>query len=255
MGGAGSCACLPRRRGAAPASSTPAGASVPRLPPALLGLTLAACAPGDVPRAAESSPGSSPGSSPVVVTLGDSVAYANDMTSGVLHRVVVRAGRRTDTIPELLTGQLPIVIGDSVVHGLRAEHERVLGPFAYEVRTRRLRVLPTPPDWVPHAAPQLAPDGRHVAYLAQAPEGAGYAAVARVPDGRIVLRGPPATMRETDAGVDVIAWTDPLHVEVRIDLSAATGGTQRVRATLVPPTVVVDTCVSLDGRSLPRNEP
>ena len=185
--------------------------------------------------------GETPTPPPVVVALGDSAPYENDMTSGVLHRVVVRAAGRTDTIPGVLVAQLPIVVGDSVVHGLRAEDERVLGPFAYDVRARRVRLLPTPPDWVPHAAPQLAPDGRHVAYLAQAPSGAGYAAIARVPDGGVVLRGPAATMRETDAGVDAIAWTDPLHVEVRIDLSAVTGGTQRVRGTVTPPTLVVDT--------------
>ncbi len=223
-------ATLPPRRPARPVRH--------RLPSALLGLAVAACAPGEAPDADPSATGAVQA---VIVALGDSVPYENDMTSGVLHRVVVRVGPRTDTIPGVLTAQLPVAVGDAVVYGLRSEDERVLGPFAYDVRARRLRVLPTPPDWVPHAAPQLAPDGRHVAYLAQAPSGAGHAAVARLADGHVVLRGPAATMRETDAGVDVVGWTDAQRFEVRIDLSAATGGTQRVRGTLTPPALAVDT--------------
>ena len=201
---------------------------------ALAGLAIAsACRASDTPP-----PGSR---AAVAVALGDSVAYENELTSGVLRRVVVRTPGHTDTLPGILVDAPPVVVGDSVVYGIRAEENLVAGLFAFDVRTRRTRRLPPPPDWVPHAVPRLSPDGRHLAYLAQDSAGRGYGVVATVPEGRVVHRGPPATMLETDAGVDAIAWDGPTRFEIRIDLSYRTGGTQRARGSLAPMTVVVDT--------------
>lgn len=173
--------------------------------------------------------------------LADSVPYVNELTDGVLHRVVVRSATRTHTLPGILAATPPVVVGDSLVVGIRAEENRVVGLFTHDVRTGGTRAIPAPPDWVSHAVPALAPDGRHIAYLAQLPTGEGQGVVATVPAGRVVFRGPPARMLETDAGVDGIAWTDATRFEIRVDLTYQVGGTQRLRGTLAPLRVVVDT--------------
>ena len=184
----------------------------------------------------------------LTVALVDSVPYANELTDGFLRRVVVRTRAHTDTLLGILVDALPVVVGDTVVHGIRAEENQFVELFTYDARTRRTRTFPVPADWVPHAVPKLAPDGRHVAYLAQDAQGQGYGAVATVPDGRVVYRGPPATMLETDAGVDAISWTDADRFEIRIDLSYQVGGTQRLRGTLRPLRVAVDTLRPLPAR-------
>lgn len=191
----------------------------------------AACAPA-APEA------SRPG---VTVTLVDSVPYANDLTDGVLRRVAVRAGGRVDTLADVLVAEAPALAGDTLVVGVAAEEDRVAGLFVHDVRAGRTRRVALPAGLVPHGRPAVAPDGRHVAYLAQTPEGMGYGAVATVPEGRVVLRGPPAPMLETDAGVDGVAWHDAARFEIRIDLSYRVGGTQRLRGSVVPPRLDVDT--------------
>jgi hypothetical protein len=169
------------------------------------------------------------------------VPYENELESGVLHRVAVRAGGQVDTLDGILTAWTPVVAGDSVVHGIRAEESRVVGLFAHDVRTGRTRLLPPQPEWVSHAVPRIAPDGRHVAYLAQAATGIGYGAVATLPDGRVIYRGPPAELLETDAGVDTIEWLDAGRFVMLFDMSYRVGGTQRLRGTVDPLRVDVDT--------------
>ncbi len=184
----------------------------------------------------------------LTVALLDSVPYENELTSGVLRRVAVRTPAHTDTLLGILVDARPVVVGDSAVHGIRAEENLFVELFTYDARTRRTRTFPAPAEWVPHAVPKLAPDGRHVAYLAQDARGRGYGAVATVPDGRVIYRGPPATMLETDAGVDAVAWTDADRFEIRIDLTHRVGGTQRLRGSLRPLRVVVDTVRPLPAR-------
>jgi hypothetical protein len=58
---------------------------------------------------------------------------------------------------------------------------------------------------------------------------------------RAVLRGPAVPMLETDAGVDSVAWLDADRFELRIDMSQTVGGTLRLRGTVRPPRLAVDT--------------
>jgi hypothetical protein len=58
---------------------------------------------------------------------------------------------------------------------------------------------------------------------------------------RAVLRGPGVRMLETDAGVDSITWLDADRFEMRIDRSQAVGGALRLRGTVRPPRLDVDT--------------
>jgi hypothetical protein len=212
---------------------------------ALAGASLGAACGGASERA-DAPPGASgaqpPGSPGAVsVALADSVPYENEMTSGYLWRAVVRSAGRVDTLAGILVAELPVVASDGVVYGIRADEERAAGLFAYDPRDGRLRLLPTPTDWWESATPRIAPDGRHVAYLAQKGDGHGYAAVAALPSGEIVYRAPAVAMLETDAGIDEIHWPDNEHFEVRIALSFAVGGTLRVRGSVRPAAARVDT--------------
>jgi len=206
----------------------------------VLALCVAACSrsPGGAERGA-SAPGRATGT--VAVILADSVPFENEMSSGHLRRVVVRAGEHADTLPGILVAKAPVVGPDEVVYGIRADGDLAEGLFAYDSRSRQVRSLPTPADWWEPTAPAIAPDGRHVAYLARTGEADGYGAVTALPSGRIVYRGPTVTMLETDAGVDAIHWTDAVHFDIRIALSSAVGGTQRIRGDVERATARVDT--------------
>jgi hypothetical protein len=219
---------------------------------AALLLLAVACRPADQPP----TPGSAPASpaqqadtsapnaghrGPARAVLVDSVPYANELTDGVLHRVAVHTATGVDTLDGILADAPPVVVGDSVVYGIRAGENLVVGLFAHDVRTGRTRRLPAPPDWIPFAVPRLSPDGRHLAYLAQSPTGQGSGVVATVPDGRVIYRGPPATLLETDASIDAVRWEDANRFEIRVDLTYQVGGTQRLRGTVDPLRVVVDT--------------
>ncbi|MGZ8412722.1 MAG: hypothetical protein ACXW05_08315 [Gemmatirosa sp.] len=206
----------------------------------LSALVLAACTPAvpDVPLASAEA-----GQAPLAVrvTLIDSIPYGDGMTEGTLRRVAVSTGRWVDTLPDILVADRPVIGDSGVVYGVRAEEDQAVGLFAYEAATRRVRALPVPAGWWAATSPQLAPDGRHVAYLAQEAGGESYAAIAALPSGQVIYRGPRAVLLETGAGVDEIRWLDARRVEILIDLSAATGGVQRVRGAVAPLALQVDT--------------
>lgn len=195
---------------------------------ALLAAVLAACASARV----EEQPR---------VVLADSVAYGDGMTWGHLHRFVVVHGGRRDTVPGVLVADPPVVGPDGAVYGIQARDELAVGLFAYDVAARRIRALPTPERWWESTSPRLAPDGRHVAYLGYGTDGTGHAAVAALPDGRVIYRGPSAVLLETGAGVDVIRWITPAEFDIRVYMGGATGGIQRVRGSVAPLRVRVDT--------------
>jgi hypothetical protein len=163
------------------------------------------------------------------------------MIEGYLRRVVVVHGGRQDTIPGVLVADPPVMGPDGAVYGIRAQEELALGLFAYEVAARRIRALPTPEGWWEPTVPRLAPDGRHVAYLAYGTDGTGHAAVAALPSGQVVYRGPSAVLLETGAGVDEITWSTPREFEMRVYMGGATGGFQRVWGSVAPLAIKVDT--------------
>lgn len=211
------------------------------LPAALAACVLAGCAG---PRTDE--PAHGPSAQPRVA-LVDSIPYGDGMTGGVLRRVVVVSGGRRDTVPGVLVADRPVVGPDGAVYGIRAREELAPGLFAYDPATRRVRALPTPEGWWESTAPRLAPDGRHVAYLAHGTDGTGHAAVAALPGGQVVYRGPRAVLRETGAGVDEITWPTPRRFEIRVYLGGAAGGVQRVRGSVAPLAVRVDTLPEAGG--------
>lgn len=206
----------------------------------LSALVLAACTPA-APDAPHAPAAAARASRAVRVTLIDSIPYGDGMIEGMLRRVVVETATRVDTLPDVLVSDRPVVGDGGVVYGIRAEEEQAAGLFAYDATTRRVRALPLPAGWWAATSPRLAPDGRHVAYLAQDAGGASHAAIAALPGGESIYRGPSVVVLETDTGVDEIRWLDARRIEIAIHLSVAVGGVQRVRGTVAPLALRVDT--------------
>jgi hypothetical protein len=203
---------------------------------------LAGCArpPAAEPAPGLSAPGRAAGAQPRI-TLADSIRYGDGMIEGYLRRVVVVHGGRQDTVPGVLVADAPVMGADGAVYGIRAREELAVGLFAYDVAARRVRALPTPEGWWESTVPRLAPDGRHVAYLAFGTDGTAHAAVAALPGGQVVYRGPRAVLLETGAQVDEITWLSPREFEIRVYLGGAAGGIQRVRGSVAPLAIRVDT--------------
>lgn len=177
------------------------------------------------------------------VALGDSVAWENDLTSGALYHVVVTTRADTDTVPDVLTTQLPVVVGDSIL-GIRYEEDRVLGAFEYAPATRTLRNVALPSDAFQFATPHFAPDGRHLAYLALDSTGRASGVVIAWPSLGVLYRGAPATPLATDATVDELSWPDAAHFTLAVTMQVPLRATQRARGTIGydgRATVVVDT--------------
>ena len=181
---------------------------------------------------------------PVTVALVDSIPWENDLTSGTLHRVAVSSRGRTDTIVDVRTSQLPAVLDDTVVVGLRYAEETVQGAFEYVPASRALRTVALPSDLYDLSTPRFAPDGRHLAYLGRDSTHRGYAVVVAWPSVGVVYRGPAVPLLATDAGVDELAWNDARRFTLVIHLDQPLRARQRTRGTIGADgraTVVVDT--------------
>ncbi len=147
--------------------------------------------------------------------------------------MVVRTNAGTDTLRGVRVepGMLPVMAGESVVYWVHAEEGQFPGPFAYDARTRRTRLLLVPSRRIANEIATLAPDGRHVAYLAS--DGARrtvYAVVATLP--QVVLRGPRLAPAGTDAGFGIFRWLDSNSFEATISLDLRREF--RLRASLSP---------------------
>jgi hypothetical protein len=180
----------------------------------------------------------------VRVELVDSVRFENELIGvGYLRRVAVHTGASVDTIDGIVTDQQPVIVGDSVVYGLVYDQQAVTAGFAYDVRTQTVQRLTLPAQLFPFSQPRLSPDGSHLAYLAMDSSGRGYGAAARWPSARVIYRGQPVKMLETDVGVDAIHWLDTNRFEIHIDMSHSVGGgAQRIRgAVSALDSTVVDT--------------
>ena len=200
-----------------------------------------ACTPAHSPSRAPNNPAPEAGGQAAAVAanhqaptiaFGDSVVYQNEFADGVLYRVTVRSAARTDTIPGILVEDLPVLGADGRVYGIPWDENEAAGLFMYDPATRHATRVPNPDGWWESGTPAVAPDGRHVAYLARTGEGTGEARVAAVPSARVVYRGPEADLLPSDAGIDQIAWPDADHFEVRIQLEKPLGATQRVRGSV-----------------------
>lgn len=202
----------------------------------------------------------SPATGPLQVRLGDSVAFESDIDGGILRRVrVVAPDGTATTISGVLVDDLPVIVGDSLVYGLETDSTDgdAVGVFAYDLRTRQVYRLARPADWLLWQRPRLAPDGQHVAYLAQRPSdsGRGYLAVVTVPSMAIVYRAPAVALLETDTQVAFINWIGPQMVTATLLLAGEPEREQRVTLKFDPQTVTIDTVQIEKKYRFPRLSP
>jgi hypothetical protein len=114
---------------------------------------------------------------------------------------------------------LPIVIGDSVIAGVRqspASGEREL--FLWNGRSSRPRFYAVPDDvWAFFTDLAIAPDGSHLAYVGMDKRsGAIYAAVRRWPAGDLVVRGPDHPNCDCDVDLNHARWVGPDSFEIAV---------------------------------------
>lgn len=197
-------------------------------------LAAAACAP-----AVRSGPAPAPGA--VRVALVDSVPFATEMHEGVLHRVEVRTPAGADTIADVLTHALPIVLADGRVLGFVWDGMDLREAFAYDPARRRIerRALPYEADrWF--TTPAFSPDGRYLAYVAYG-EGYGRGIVRRDTRGPIVVRTDSVPVPATDAALSFAQWRDAESFEIYLDVGET--GWHRFSGTVSAGVTRVDTVV------------
>lgn len=174
----------------------------------------AACAP-----AMRSGPALSPGA--VRVALVDSVPFATEMHDGVLRRVEVRSPAGADTIADVLTHALPIVLADGRVLGFVWEAADLREVFVYDPARRRTERMALPDDadrWF--TTPAFSPDGRYLAYVAYG-EGFGRGMVRRDTRGPVVVRTDSVPVPGTDAALSLAQWLDAETFEIYLDVGEA----------------------------------
>lgn len=204
--------------------------------PALL-LAGSACAPAArVP----------PPSGPVSVRLVDSIPWENELAEGVLRRVELRSGARVDTLPGLLTYELPVVLDDALL-GVEYQQDRAVRAFRYDLRSGRVRRLGLPADLHPSfSAPAFSPDGRHLAYVVVPGDATAWAMVRSWPERREVARGPRVEIPAGDYAASWARWPAAGRFEVYIDLGGETaGGWLRVRGSVAGGELRADTVPAL----------
>ena len=167
------------------------------------------------------------------VALGDSVPYRNELRDGVLYRVIVATSDGTDTVPGVLTAQLPVRSGDTSVVGFRYEQDRVLGTFRYTPASRTVRTDSLPGDLLTYSTPRFAPSGRRLAYIGRDSAGRGYGVVVAWPARRVLHRGPPVVLLAGDGILEGIEWReDERRFTIAIALDSPQGKRQITRGVI-----------------------
>jgi len=159
-----------------------------------------------------------------VVQLVDSVAWEDDADGWTVWRVEVRHGARVDTVPGVLTDELPLLVGGTRLLGLTYRQGEVAEGFAYDLGSRTLRRDSLPSDLNPFfSAPAFSPDGLHIAYVVIPGDETGYAVVRTWPGRELVWRSAAVQVPATDAaGGAGVRWTSPDMAEAWIETGVST---------------------------------
>lgn len=194
----------------------------------LVALFLVACdGGGDVPLPAKP-PDETPPDDAVVVSLVGSIPWSNMLEEGERHRVVVTAGGRTDTIPEVATTRDPVISGNQV-HGFVVEGDgSIASGFIYDAATRELLLVPMPEDFLDFTAFALSPEASYLAYAGRAEDGERLAGIIRRwPGGELLFRSDGVAGYPSDFANSEVEWDGPSAVEIwiRTDDVETEGGT------------------------------
>ena len=191
------------------------------------------------------------------VLLVDSITWRDYLSAddvGVLHRVELRSGATIDTVPAVLTDIVPVLVGDSLVIGIRFDSlGNVLGAFQYYARTGRLELVPIPSDLHLGATDmRFSPDGRHLAYVRFDSLQRAEGIVREWPSGTVVARTPSLKVPVGDALRGAARWTSPTDFELMVDpFETTVNRWVRFRGKLGVPGLVIDTATALPGLGLP----
>lgn len=160
----------------------------------------------------------------VRVALVDSVPYATEEDSGYLRRVELRSGALVDTVPGVLTAELPIAVGARVL-GFAYRDDEITGAFEYDAAHRRLKWDALPPDFNGYfSAPSIAPDGRHIAYIVEPGNDTAWTVIGTWPGGSPVWRSASVEVPATDfLGGNLTRWRSRDTAEVFIESGFSTG--------------------------------
>lgn len=159
------------------------------------------------------------------VQLVDSIPWENELGEGFLRRVEVRIGSRVDTLPGVLTSELPVVSPESVLSGFAYEADGITAAYAYDARRRRFTWLRLPEDFNPYySAPSISPDARHLAYVIVPGNSTASASVRSWPGRRLVWRSDTVQIPATDArDLTLTRWISPDSSEAYIATGVSTG--------------------------------
>lgn len=154
----------------------------------------------------------------VAVRLVDSTGWEEEDAQGTLWRIEVAAAGRIDTIPEVLTDALPVVVTDSVLFGFSFDHRQIVSGFEYRIAKRDLLTFETPENefrgWFVH--PEISPDGRFVAWWTLLDDGVGRIEIHEWPGRVLRAFSPDQTVGGGDADLGGMRWIDRDSLEYLI---------------------------------------
>lgn len=137
---------------------------------------------------------------------------------GTLWRVEVSAGGHTDTIPEVRTDALPVIVGDSLLFGFSLDQHQIVAGFEYRVARRDQLTFETPEfefrSWFVH--PEISPDGQHVAIWNLLDDGVGRIEIHEWPGKVLESFSPEEQVGGGDADLGGIRWIAPDTLEYGI---------------------------------------
>jgi hypothetical protein len=154
----------------------------------------------------------------VSVRLVDSVAVP-DWPDIILQRVEI-ASENVDTVPGLLTTELPTIVGDSMVLGLAVGVTgQPEGMFRYRIRSRRLERLLLPGELsLGMSGVSISPNGRWQSYVViDTTSGWAQAVIQRFPNGPILRRAPLLPLNVVGGRMAEAEWRDTINTVLYLD--------------------------------------
>ena len=148
--------------------------------------------------------------------------------SATVYRVRVNRGADSVDIDDVV-GPLPQIVAGDTVLGLRLRRDgsdanREL--FRVALPNHRVTTWPLPTDVFSNFADvSIAPDGKYIAYVADAGDVIPEARVRRFPNGPVVIRGPRAAGCECDVDLSHARWVRVDSFEIAVINRAAPGDT------------------------------
>jgi len=156
-------------------------------------------------------------------------------------KVAVRDDSSVDTIPGLLTGAMPTLVGDTVLLGLAYDSATDTdGLFRYSAREGRFENLGLPPGLDPNLTGlAFAPNGNYLAYVRFPGDETGVGTVHKWPSGELVTETPPVPVDAGDVVAGEARWVDATRFHLFIDSHGY--GWLRFKGSVNRPGFAVDT--------------